>query len=491
MNNLSLKRNLIIVIFICATLIISCQSDKKSKDPVAPFILTEITDGRIFQRDENNQYDMTVNGTYSGSPSAIQARVINNSDSSEEIIWTTIDDSPGGGTFSGILDNVPQGGWYELQVRFSDDTSISCNPEGKFAVGVLIACTGQSHIDYWFDTDWGAGAPEANELARMYRHEQVLQAGDEWTGWQTVTGMGATIFANTLIEALGIPVGLLDYGVQGASLWQGNMLMDLFGWWLGDDSGLAPAANNYAVFKAGLDSIDNKIEALLWVQGHTDAMQAESTADYKTGLDDLFTLMRSETGVSDLPIFISLVTRQSSTPDDNIQAIRDAEVMKCIENVNTYLASTTMDIPLSTDNIHYTPDGQNIHALRMAQSVLHVILNSGDYTYYRGPQITGYEIVDWDTVDIQISHSGGTDFTPETDILGFNIQGTEIVSAVRWDSDTIRLDISDDTSSITSITYLYGGNPDGQNLQSYVTGYVHDNSPLQLPLEGNANIPEL
>ncbi len=88
---------------------------------------------------------------------------------------------------------------------------------------------------------------------------------------------------------------------------------------------------------------------------------------------------------------------------------------------------------------------------------------------------------------------GGADITPAADIRGFEIQGTGsgiIFSAARLDSDTIRLDISDDTSSITGITYLYGSNPGDQDLHSFVAGYVHDNSSLELPLEG-ADIQEI
>ncbi len=459
--------------------------------------LNSVADGRIFQRNDANQYDLAVEGTYYEviMPQTIQACVVWEGTTTIVVDWTTIEASPAGGVYSGFINGVPQGGWYQIQVRLDEDNETIITGPNKFGVGIIIACTGQSHIDRWFDRSYGAGAPPANDLTRMYRHALGLQAGPLWKGWQPVTGMGAIVFANKLNEITGVPVGLLDYGVQGASLWQSNSLFMIFGWWLEDDSGLFPAADNYAEFKAGLSSIDNKIETLLWIQGHTDAMKRETQERYKQGLDEILDMMRIDMEAPDLPIFISLVPRQgealgpgTTTPDENIQAIRDAEVQKCLEDANTYLGCTTMDLAIRVgDNVHHTPESQAIQAERLAQAVLHVILDGGDYTYHRGPQIIGYEIVDATTIDIHITHSGGTDITPLTDIQGFEVAGTgagELTNAARYISDIIRLTISGNTASVTGITYLYGGNPGDQDLYSFVSGYVHDNSPLALPLEG-------
>lgn len=212
--------------------------------------------------------------------------------------------------------------------------------------------------------------------------------------------------------------------------------------------------------------------------------------------------MRSDTGIADLPIFISLVTRQGdmtlsiggttltqpAISDENIQSIRTAEEQYCAEDLNTYLGCTTIDLPLCGDNVHHSPVGQQLQAERLARAILHVLLNAGDYTYHRGPQLSGYEIVDSSTVDVHIAHSGGNDFIPASGIKGFDaIFGESVVDpekAYRYDADTIRLKISDDTSGVTGISYLYGSNPGDLDLQSYAAEYIHDNSALQLPLEG-------
>jgi len=476
--------------------------------------LADVPDGRIYQRDNSNQYDLLIEGTYSGNPTVIEARILMDGSLEEILPWTMIDDSPDGETFSGILEDIPQGGWYNVQARFSND--LPCLDEGlnKFGVGVLVVCAGQSHMDLWFERyelepyveEWlSYDEPTADELTRMYRHEQVLQQGPEWDDWQPVTGVGAVVFANKLRESLDIPVGLMDYSVGGSALWQRNTidvaalgiedLVAAMGWWLPDDSEITPEDNDYAVLKAGLETIGNRVEAVLWVQGHSDAASGESLDGYKSGLEQLFTMMRTDTGISDLPIFISLVTRQGSwqgwtpiTSDEDIQNVRTAEEQYIAEDENTYLGCTSIDLPLCGDNVHHSPLGQEIQAERLAQSVLHVLLNSGDYTYHRGSQLASYEIVDSSTIDVHITHSGGSDFSPTSGIQGFEVVLSDSVivpeTAERHDADTIRLTIGDDTGAVTGIRYLYGGNPDSLDLLAYTAEYVHDNSSLQLPLEG-------
>ncbi len=455
--------------------------------------LIDVTDGRIFQRDSDGQYDLLVKGTYQGDPEVIQARVLK--DETDDVVtpWIAIDDAPNDGSFSGVLKDIPGGGWYNLEVRIFHSTTAIDRGNNKFGVGALIACTGQSHIDYWFDPGSGSGAPDAHDLTRMYRHKQVRQNGKSWTGWQPVTGMGARVFANMVTEGLNIPVGLLDYGVNGASLWRNKSITPDRGWWLPDSSSKHPNSNNYSVFKAGLESIDNKVEAVLWVQGHTDAMNGGVTKEkYMAGLEELFRIIRTDTDLRDLPIFISLVTRQAGPPfsgnDASIQAVRTAEEQFSAQDPHTYIGCTTIDLPLRGDNIHHTPEGQKIQANRLAQSVLHIVLGKEQYTYHRGPQIENYQVVDSTTIDIHLAHRGGTDFTPETKIKGFEVLGGStgrIVSVNRETDTTIRIVISGNTNSIATVRYLYGGNPSNLNLSLFAKQYAHDNSPLSLPLEGS------
>ena len=111
------------------------------------------------------------------------------------------------------------------------------------------------------------------------------------------------------------------------------------------------------------------------------------------------------------------------------------------------------------DNVHHNPLGQQIHAERMAQAVLHTLLGSGDYTYHRGPKIEEVEIIDASTLDVHIRHNGGSDFSPNTDIKGFEVLLGESSAAptiaFRYDADTIRLKIDNNTDNVTGVRYLF------------------------------------
>ncbi|MGC6472792.1 MAG: sialate O-acetylesterase [Parvibaculales bacterium] len=507
----------LVYFFMAATLLFGCRNVESSQQ----IYVTDMADGRIFQRDKNGQYDLAITGGTNNVAGAIEARIVEADTENEVVAWTVIDNDASNGRFSGTLKGIPQGGWYNIQVRPSNNHSITATGSTKFGIGVLILTAGQSHMDLWYEAfllvpeEWEAfGEVAVNPLTRMYRHEQVLQQGPKWTGWQPVTGVGARIFANKLQEALKVPVGLLDYAVGGSALWQKNttevkpniirLLISGYGWWLPDDSGKFPEQNNYSVLKAGLDSIDNKVEAALWIQGDTDAGSGESTDYYKKGLAELYSQLRSDTKTPDLPIFTSLLPRMGHLKldlflgllnldyppngDQERHNIRKAQEQSVHEDPYSFLGATTVDLPLVMDNVHHNPLGQQIQAERMAQAVLHILLDSGDYTYHRGPKIEGVEIVDASTLDVHIKHHGGNDFSPNTDIKGFEVllgeSSATPTKAFRYDADTIRLKIDYNTDNVTGVRYLFGVNPDDADLQSYVDEYVHDNSKMQLPLEG-------
>ncbi len=76
---------------------------------------------RVFQRDiGGTSKSVAVSGTYANMDwSRVEARVLQHGTDTAVINWTTIDSTPGGGTFSGSL-AVPQGGWYDVEVRALD-----------------------------------------------------------------------------------------------------------------------------------------------------------------------------------------------------------------------------------------------------------------------------------------------------------------------------------------------------------------------------------
>ena len=90
--------------------------DGKCRHPI--HAVNDFANYRVFQRDiGGTSKSVTISGTYSNMNwNRVDARVLQHRHQYEVVDWTTIDSTPGGGTFSGIL-TVPQGGWYNIEIR--------------------------------------------------------------------------------------------------------------------------------------------------------------------------------------------------------------------------------------------------------------------------------------------------------------------------------------------------------------------------------------
>lgn len=430
--------------------------------------LTDITDDRIFQRDTaTGNKSVTITGTYTGTPTAIQARIVEDGTSTEVVTWTTIDASPSAGTFSGAI-TVPEGGWYNVQVRYSNDTGITDEGTNGWGIGILIGCIGQSNIQNWF-TDGSGQTP--NALLRKY----------DPSGWAVLgaASNGATAFGNRIITNLtsAVPVGLVDYAVSGAAL--RSEADGGSGYWL-DTS----ASSIYDDFKVAVTALGGELEFVIYGQGERDALSAVVTeAEYLAttgGLQDFIAnqIRTDITNASDqtnLPFIIGLLGRGTAGVDAHFQAIRNAQEYVATNVADCYRFMST-DLAL-VDTIHLTPASYTTHGQRGAQVVLELL---GEETYSRGPQIVNWRTVSSTQTDVTIAHDGGTDFTPVSAITGFEVldDGTPVTisAAVNQSATVVRLTHTAITG-VRTARYLYGANPT-------VTSPVLDNSALTLPLEG-------
>ncbi len=139
-------------------------------DMTATIAVTDFVDYRVFQRDiGGTSKSVTVSGSYwDMNWNHVEARVLQHGTSTAVLDWTTIDSTPGGGTFSGNL-SVPQGGWYNVEVRALDGTGSvigSSRGTNKWGVGMIILVIGQSNMS-------GRGQPPYH--GRNFRSGSQLQ----------------------------------------------------------------------------------------------------------------------------------------------------------------------------------------------------------------------------------------------------------------------------------------------------------------------------
>ncbi len=425
--------------------------------------LADITAGRIFQR-QGKDADITVSGTYTGVPGAVEAQVVAAATDAVVMPWTVVDGSPENGLFTGILRQTPQGGWYRLQVRSSITPWVITTGSNRWGVGILVACIGQSNMREWFYTG------QDNRPSPML----MLHRNGRWLAPDSA-GNGALALGNRLAAALEVPVGLLDYSVNGTGLTAKAEWGK--GFWL--DTG---PDGIYRRTIAGINTTGGSVEYVLWMQGEADAARGTVTREeYRAALerlvnDQIRSDIKNGSGRPQLPFLMLPLVKRPTGKDTTCQWIRDAQmdVLKTIEECHLAALSTDLE---NRGRQHLAPESYSTLGIRTAQTILYLL---GKATYHRGPAIASVTRASDRVIDIAILHRGGTDFTPWSGITGFEIlsgqQPVSIASVTRKDAHTIRIELEDGAPASISVRYLYGAHPDTSNP-------VRDNTDLALPLE--------
>lgn len=425
--------------------------------------ITDFKEGQIFQR-KGTIGNIVISGAYTGIPGAIEARVLKNDTSEEVVPWTVVDPSPKNGIFLGELGYVPQGGWYNIHVRCKNNPADSIRGSHKWAVGILVACLGQSNMKEWFHT-----GTDFNSHPLLRKHTDK--------GWSELDtkGNAAIAFGNRLIGRLDVPVGLIDYSVNGSGLrkeadWG-------TGYWENTEPG-----SIYNRFLAGISALGGSVEYVIWIQGEADAARGTVTeTEYRTSLESFITnQVRSDIGngssQANLPFLIVMMIKRPGGKDGPHQAIRNAQKYVAENVADCYLAATTLDLE-NKGRQHLAAGAYTTLGRRVAQTVLYILKKE---KYYRGPSVTAATRVDQRTMDITIQHKGGTDFTPVFGITGWEVLTGEtslpVSKIYRYNAETIRIVLKNALSEDIKVRYLYGAMPEAANP-------VRDDSAMTLPLE--------
>ena len=425
--------------------------------------LNDFADGRIFQR-QDRQTDIIVSGVFRGTVSGIEARVIRHGSTDAVVPWTLIDDAPGNGIFLGLLPGVPEGGWYALQVRATNEHSVRSNGTNRWGVGILMACIGQSNMKEWF----ASGSDlEAHPLLRRYAEG----------GWHTLDGRGngAIACGNRIISRTGLPVGLIDYAVNGSGL---HRKAD---WGTGYWEDTRPDSI-YRGFLAGVAATGGRLEFVLWIQGEADAARGTvTTADYQAALSRFISrqVRRDITNGSSqpqLPFLVVAMVKRPAGQNDPHQAIREAQRAITEQMPECYLAATTLDLE-NRGKQHLAPAAYTTMGRRVAQTVLYIL---GIENYHRGPMVAAVRHHGERALDVTLRHHGGTDILPESGITGWEVIDAEGVAPIqnvfRQGPQTIRILLERALQERAEVRYLYGAKPDARRP-------LRDNASLSLPLE--------
>jgi len=270
---------------------------------------------------------------------------------------------------------VPQGDGYTLHV-----------PEGAgyiehpLAVGVIVACLGQSNMRGWFAADPGLDAAE----------ETYVRSADG-TSWVPMTeGDGARTYAAALSEELGAPVALINSSLGNTALIEEHAGAN--GYW-GDLSGPLYKDRFLNVLDSiGADNFGGRtaIELINWIQGETDAAAAFQAnedpaifgSDYASALETLFEQISSDVD-GDISFMIGQTVDQDQPanspiiPGDPTSALinyynelryaqNDVADLAGEPYYVTKVPGTTIAEVDQVDGIHLTRVGYAVQALWMA-----------------------------------------------------------------------------------------------------------------------------
>lgn len=415
--------------------------------------LTEVANGRVFQRSAGaTAGPVELAGTYTGSFPAVEARVLLAADDTEVVTWTTVDSSLSSSTWSGSI-TVPQGGAYYVEVRVSDEPSVTDTGTTQFYVGMIIVGYGQSN---WLGHMSVSASPPAAAAGTAYFN------GTSWGTPPSANGVRELL--NGVVAKTGIPAGIVSGGYSGVPL-----------------SWLIPGgpSGEYEALSTRIAASGGDAEYIVFLQGEGDADQGTSQVSWISQLDTLHGAFAASVGRSkaEMPLVLSSIATRDGGPNDNWTAFRKTQIEAANQLANVYYSHSNVDA-VRVDSYHYNGASYGRSGARYAHSIA---VLEGDETDFPNWFATTTTRVDTTHTDVVVEHVLGTDFTPTSGITGFYVSNdggaswATSTAAVRQNATTIRLTHPDMGTVSRQVRYQSGTNPD-------ISGAVHDNSALAVPL---------
>ncbi len=453
--------------------------------------LTNYLDWRVFQRVVGAKA-IPVVGTYTGSPSLIEARAVDFTSGAAITAWTPIHSFPTGGNFSGSL-TVPQGSWYRLQVRDGVNNSITDAGNTRFGVGKLIAMLGQSNMHLrptagnqypigdkrlvWFNT--------SNVFQRVGNINDAIPLNSVigypgyttgYTQQASSSGDGFVIFGNLVAQSLNIPVCYIERAVSGSYI-----------------SSWMTGGANWNDFVSAVTAAGGDFELAIWHQGENDA-GAMSTATMKLRLADLHNQLKTLTGRNNTNFKLGIdglgIGAYNGSVEGDFGKIRAAHEQFAAETAGVFYSTSAHDTHTS-DGVHLHHTGYYKVGKREAKSYLAIM---GNGTTASGPKIVS-ATRSGAVVTLNVVHAGGTTLSDGGDGSGTALTGFEvkvngtpatISSTAITSNNTITLTLSTTPSGTVTVSYAMMNNPHSANSITAPTlaSIVYDNATYYLSTIG-------
>ena len=405
---------------------------------------------------------VTLVGGYYGTPAGVQVRVLDASDDSEVVTWTTATASANEWSADVTIGRADRDLY--LQMRETGQSKVFTD-KTPFTVGWNVLLYGQSPIVYWelagqpVSAEWVGTRPLG---LRAYDAQKFDSPG--------YSGKPAT---RAFAKKAAVPTMTTNMAVSSSTI-----------------AALSKGGAIYSDMIAQMGRLGKHITYLGFVQGEADTISGNDgwAAAAEQLRSDIETDLSQTTGSLKMVVFGLGWSTLPGYTDAGWAGINDEILEAANTYPNIFYGGSRADETLQ-DEVHGDGDSQSRTAERMAHAMR--VLDGIEAT--PAPfSIASAEKTNASTTTITLDHGIGTDFTTtgtDAPIVGFEVSGdgfdttTESISAVRATATTITL-THDAIGMVNTrhVRYLYGKNTLGSTAPGGRDGIVIDNSVLAMPL---------
>lgn len=325
--------------------------------------VTVPTERAIYQRDNSNMAQVTVSVSYEGDAD-VKAQLLK--DGNALCDWVSLVKE--GTSYTGVLPNIPGGGWYQLDVKAFDKTTgneLDSKTVEKVGVGEVFITGGQSNSCNF----GGAKTTAKNDIVSAFnvktqewQHCEDSQPSN--SGFNTGNGGGSAwpSMGDALVALTDVPVGFVSTGVGSAKIEELR-------------------TTHYFAIKDAITYLKPYgYRAFLLHQGEADTPGTDRTK-YLESLQELIKQTRTDAGY-DLNWVIAQVSYAWSNYNDQkkMESMKETQRAAC-NDYNIFVGPTTDDLQgeyRHTDNLHLSELGLIEHGKRWADVVYKKLISKYD-----------------------------------------------------------------------------------------------------------------
>lgn len=318
----------------------------------------------VFQRNTGNSASVSITGQYQQSIDRVDARVVSIQGGTTSS-WQTIQNTPQGGFFSGILNVI--GGWYQLEVRgMLNGTAVANTTLQKFGVGEVFVVSGQSNargyynfgasgasddrvnaVDF-YDTEGGNELPQPNFI-HLDANVALSPHGESAWCWGRLGDLIASRY--------NVPVMFYNTSFDGTSV--GNWAETVDGGTTKSAYGTYQPGQPFIFLKKALNYYASMTgaRAVLWHQGESDTQLSTTTTAYKNYLQTVISKSRQYYGNN----IGWVVARASYIRGFTSNDVLSGQQQTISSTPNTFAGPYTdnIQIPRPNYDIHFQNEGLN------------------------------------------------------------------------------------------------------------------------------------